>query len=237
VRLLLTRPHSDAQRTAAALRAKHHEVVVAPLLHVKAITEAPIGPGPWAAVLVTSANAAHAIAVHAHVVQLRNLPAFAVGTRSAQALSAAGFAAVTAAAGGVNDLARLVAERMQPGAPLLYLAGEDRSGDLAGELRRRGFAVQTAIVYRAVAATVLPPAASDALAAKTIDGVLHFSRRSAQAYVNAVRGVDALASALEPIHFCISAQVAEPLARAGATIIRVAQQPAEAALIELIDQA
>ena len=236
MRLLLTRPHSDAQRTAAALRAKHHEVVVAPLLHIEAIREAPIDPGPWAAVLVTSANAAHAIAAHARVDQLRQVSAFAVGKRSAQAMSAAGFAAVTAGAGGVNDLARVVAERMQPGAPLLYLAGEDRSGDLAGELRRRGYPVHTAIVYRAVAATVLPPLASDALAVKKIDGVLHFSRRSAQAYVNAARRADALASALEPTHFCLSAQVAEPLARAGAAIIRVAREPAEAALIELIDQ-
>ena len=46
--------------------------------------------------------------------------------------------------------------------------------------------------------------------------MLHFSRRSAEAYVDAARAAGLLANALKPIHFCLSAQVAEPLAQAGA---------------------
>jgi uroporphyrinogen-III synthase len=233
VRLLLTRPEPDAQRTAAALRAQGHDVVAAPLLRIAPVTDAQIGDGPWAAILITSANAAHAIAAHARVTPLRALPVFAVGQRSAEAVAAAGFADVTSADGNVTDLARLVAARMQPAAPLLYLAGEDRSGDLAGDLRARGFAVETIIVYRAVAATGLLPVAAEALSSG-IDGVLHFSRRSAEAYVNAARAAGMLANALKPVHFCLSAQVAEPLAQAGTADIRVAERPSEAALLALI---
>ena len=61
VRLLLTRPEPDAQRTAAALRAHGHDVVVAPLLRIEPAADAQIGAGPWAAILITSANAAHAV--------------------------------------------------------------------------------------------------------------------------------------------------------------------------------
>jgi uroporphyrinogen-III synthase len=233
VRLLLTRPEPDAQRTAAALRAQGHDVVAAPLLRIAPVTDAQIGDGPWAAILITSANAAHAIAAHARVTPLRALPVFAVGQRSAEAVAAAGFADVTSADGNVTDLARLVAARMQPAAPLLYLAGEDRSGDLAGDLRAHGFAVETIIVYRAVAATGLLPVAAEALSSG-IDGVLHFSRRSAEAYVNAARAAGMLANALKPVHFCLSAQVAEPLAQAGTADIRVAERPSEAALLALI---
>jgi uroporphyrinogen-III synthase len=233
VRLLLTRPEPDAQRTAAALRAQGHDVVAAPLLRIAPVTDAQIGDGPWAAILITSANAAHAIAAHARVTPLRALPVFAVGPRSAEAVAAAGFADVTSADGNVTDLARLVAARMQPAAPLLYLAGEDRSGDLAGNLRAHGFAVETIIVYRAVAATGLLPVAAEALSSG-IDGVLHFSRRSAEAYVNAARAAGMLANALKPVHFCLSAQVAEPLAQAGTADIRVAERPSEAALLALI---
>jgi uroporphyrinogen-III synthase len=233
VRLLLTRPEPDAQRTAAALRAQGHDVVAAPLLRIAPVTDAQIGDGPWAAILITSANAAHAIAAHARVTPLRALPVFAVGQRSAEAVAAAGFADVTSADGNVTDLARLVAARMQPAAPLLYLAGEDRSGDLAGNLRAHGFAVETIIVYRAVAATGLLPVAAEALSSG-IDGVLHFSRRSAEAYVNAARAAGMLANALKPVHFCLSAQVAEPLAQAGTADIRVAERPSEAALLALI---
>ena len=236
MRLLLTRPEPEAQRTAGALRAQGHEVVVAPLLRIEALADAPIGAGPWSAIVVTSANAARAIATHAGVAQLRAHPVFAVGRRSAHAMTAAGFAEVSSADGNVDDLVRLVAARMKPGAQVLYLAGEDRAGDLAGDLRGRGMAVATTIIYRAVAARQLPPAAAAALAGG-IDGVLHFSRRSAEAYIAAARGADVLPSALKPAHFCLSAQVAEPLARAGAATIRVAPRPVEAALIALIGAA
>ncbi len=40
--------------------------------------------------------------------------------------------------------------------------------------------------------------------------------------------------ALAPCHFCLSRQVAEPLAAAGAAEIRIAARPDEAALIELV---
>jgi uroporphyrinogen-III synthase len=234
VRLLLTRPEPDAQRTAATLRAKGHEVHSTPLLRIEHLADAMIGDRPWAAILITSANAAHAVAAHARLAQLRALPVFTVGQRTAQAVAAAGFADVTSAEGNAGDLARLVADRLRPSAPLLYLAGEDRAADLAGDLHARGFAVETTVTYRAVAATSLPHGATEALAGR-IDGVLHFSRRSAETYVDAARASGVLGNALEPVHFCLSAQVAEPLAQAGAAAIRIAERPTEAFLVALID--
>jgi uroporphyrinogen-III synthase len=235
VRLLLTRPEPDAQRTAAALRQRGHTVVVAPLMRIESLSDAEISAGPWTAILITSANAAHAIAAHPRRNALARLPVFAVGDRSAQAMRDSGFADVSSADGGVGDLARLVGERAPPGSSLLYLAGAERSGDLAAKLGSRNFTVQTIVVYRAVAAARLPPVATDALAQR-IDGVLHFSRRTAEAYVNAARGGGLLESALKPAHFCLSAQIAEPLAEAGASTVHVAQRPVEAALIELLHQ-
>ena len=64
MRLLVTRPEPDNVRTAAALRAKGHEVVLAPLLHIEAVADADLGAPPWAAILLTSANGARAIADH-----------------------------------------------------------------------------------------------------------------------------------------------------------------------------
>jgi uroporphyrinogen-III synthase len=235
VRLLLTRPEPDAQHTAAVLRKRGHTVVVAPLMRIEVLADAEIGAGPWAAILVTSANAAHAIAAHQRKEAFGSLPVFAVGERSAQAMREAGFAEVRSADGGVGDLAQLVGERMVPGSSLLYLAGAERAGDLAAKLATRSLFVQTAVVYRAVAADNLPPAAADALA-KDIEGVLHYSRRTAEAYVSAARATGMLESALKPAQFCLSAQIAEPLAQAGAAIIHVAPLPVEAALIELLHQ-
>jgi len=207
--------------------------MVAPLLAIELLYDADLGAGPWAAILVTSANAVRAIAGHRRRDELRGIAVFTVGQHTAQAMRDAGFAAVVSADGNVADLAALIAARMTPGAHLLYLAGEERSGDLAGLLRAQNFAVRTALVYRAVTAEMLPRHAADALAT-AIDGVLHFSRRSAEAYVNAAirAGLDEAALA-RPIHFCLSARVAEPLAQAGAGNIRIAARAEEAALIEL----
>jgi uroporphyrinogen-III synthase len=231
MRLLLTRPEPDARRTAAALRALGHEVVMAPLLRIEPVTDIELGAASWTAILVTSANAARAIVAHARVAQLRTMPVFAVGQRSARAMTTAGFANVVSANGDVGNLAALVA-RKNPGSPLLYLAGEDRAGDLAGALHARGFAVETVIVYHAIAETNFPFMAADALT-QGMDGVLHFSRRSAEIYVALARK-GRLETAFQPTQFCLSQQIAEPLSRAGARRIRVAPRPAEASLIELI---
>jgi uroporphyrinogen-III synthase len=215
------------------LRALGHEPIVAPLIGIEIVSEVDPDGGPWAAILLTSANALWGIAGFAWRDDWRDLPIFAVGDRTAQAVRDAGFTAVTSAGGNVNDLAVLVAAHLNPPARLLYLTGEDRSGDLAGALRARGFVVNIVVVYRAMVAETLPAQAATALTSG-IDGVLHYSRRSAEAYVSAARGAGLLASALKPTHFCLSAQVAEPLAQAGAADIRIAPRPVEADLIGLI---
>ena len=164
------------------------------------------------------------------------LPAFTIGRRSAQAARAAGFRDVHSADGDKGDLARLLRARLAgTQLPLLYLAGEDLAGalDLAGS----GLRVLTAVVYRAVKAGRFPADVEDALTQRLLDGVTHFSRRTAKAYVDCAGAARMLEPALAPVHFCISAQVAEPVAAAGAPAIRIASRPDEAALLALVGAA
>jgi uroporphyrinogen-III synthase len=235
VRILVTRPEHDAQRTATALRASGHEAIVASLMSIEALADADFGTGPWSAILMTSANAANVVANHARIAELQAVPVIAVGRRSAEAARLAGFAHVTSADGDVRDVANLVRARFPAAARILYLAGEERSGDLAGALG--AFALRTVEVYRAVGAAVLPPAAHTALAAGDLGGVLHYSRRSAEIYVSAARAAGILGDALAPPHYCLSAQVAEPLAAVGAKNIHVAPLPQETSLLALLGKA
>ena len=233
MRILVTRPIADAARTAAALRARGHDVVVAPLLTVEYLSDVELSGGPWTAILSSSANAARAIAAHKRCDELRRVPVFAVGKQTAQELRAAGFADVASAGGDIDDLDALVAARLKPPARLLYLAGEDRAGDLAGVLRSQHFAVDTVVAYRVAVADTLPAEAAAALQGN-LNGVLHYSRRSAAAFVAAARHSGVLAAALgTPTHYCLSAKVAEPLREAGAADVRIAARPDEAALLAL----
>jgi len=233
MRVLVTRPEADAKRTAAALRDRGHEPIVAPLLRLEIIADAEFGNGPWSAVLLTSANAVRGIAGHARREELSGCAVFTVGGRSAQSMREAGFANVASANGDVRDLVNLISSRLPKGARLLYLAGEERSGDLAGELRTQGFAVETVLIYRVVTAESLPPAAAAALA-NGIEAVLHFSRRSAETYIGAARKAGlAEAAFVAPLQFCLSERVAAVLRDAGAGKVRVAARPDEAALLDL----
>jgi uroporphyrinogen-III synthase len=234
VRLLVTRPEPDGERTAAKLRARGCEVLLAPLLRIELLHDAVLGAGPWGALVLTSANAVDALTQHPRRTELLALPVYVVGRRTAAAAGAAGFAAVTSADGGVDDLIRMIGARPRVAAPLLYLAGEDRAGDLAGGLAPAGIAVRTVVVYRAAKATALPAPVQAAHIAGTLDGVLHFSRRSADVYLDCARMAGVLDSALAVSHYCLSRQVAEPLLAVGAAKVRIAPQSEEAALIALV---
>jgi uroporphyrinogen-III synthase len=237
VRLIVTRPEPDGARTATKLRALGHDVELVPLLRIEPVRDVDLGAGPFAAVLMTSANGLSGVASHQRIAELRSLPVFAVGRRTAEAARTAGFPDVTSADGNQRDLVRLVRARfVAPGPkPLLYLAGEDRSGDLAGDLAALGLPVRTVVTYRAVAASEFPDAVRDALTFGRFDGVLHFSRRSAESFLRCASAGEALRPALSVTHYCLSPQVAEPLAAAGATAVRIAPRPGEAALIELVN--
>jgi len=237
VRLLVTRPDPDCVRTATALRARGHEVLVLPLLRIETVANADLGAGPWAAVIFTSANAVQAVAQHARFDELAGLPTYVVGERTRAAAVEAPFAEVRSAEGDVADLVRLtVAQSPAAGLPLLYLAGRDRSGDIAGSLLAHGLRVETVIIYRAVMETNLAPDVHAALAAGEIDGVLHFSARTAAAFVAAASGAQIEQFAMKARHFCLSAAVAAPLIAAGASRIEIAGAPNEQALFDRIER-
>lgn len=232
MRVVVTRPEADAERTASALRERGHEVMVAPLMRVEPV-DADIS-GDWSGVIITSANAPAAIAGNAARETLIILPLLAVGKRSADAARAAGFTEVTSAGGDVHDLILLLAaRRLHAVAPLLYLAGENRAADLIGELAGHGIKAELRVVYRAVTAP-FPPDLTEALRAREIDAVLHYSRRSAENYLAGAKAAGIVEEALGVRHVCLAPKVATPLAAAGATSIAIAPHPDEAALIELL---
>jgi uroporphyrinogen-III synthase len=233
VRLLVTRPEPEGERTAAALRARGHEVALAPLLRIEPLDFA-LPEKSWSAVVMTSTNAARAVAAHAQRDLLTALDAFTVGRHTAEAARAAGFRAVYSADGDKDDLIDLLrAHRGKELRPLLYLAGEDRAGDLAvGDVP-----IVTVVSYRAIKVERFPRAVADALARGALDGVLHFSRRSAEAYVDCAARERMREHALKPVQFCLSRQVSQPLAAAGASTIHIAARPDEAAMIDLVGQA
>ena len=240
--VLITRPHPDDEATAAALRSKGFEVMLAPMLRFEPVAFHDDAEARYGAVIVTSANALRGIAPHLNGSQLLKLPLFAVGEHTASAAHRAGFDNVIAANGDAASLrdsvlASVKAKELKKASTLLYLAGADLARDLAGELGERGFTVVTHTTYRMIPVSSLPREACDAFAARGIEAVLHYSRRSARAFLNAARAGGVEISALAIPQCCISAAVASVVRDAGATQVMAAASPDENALFEVLDRA
>ena len=240
--VLVTRQQPDDEATAAALRARDFEVLKAPMLRFEPVAFQDDTDAAYGAVIVTSANALRGIEPHLENSRLLALPLFAVGERTADAARDAGFEKVISADGdaaGLRDcvLASVKTKELKKASPLLYLAGADLARDLAGELGERGFTVVTHTTYRMAAVSSLPREICDAFAAHRIEAVLHYSRRSARAFLQAARAGGVEISALAIPQCCISAQVATVVRDAGATQVVVAATPDENALLEALDRA
>jgi uroporphyrinogen-III synthase len=240
--VLVTRPHPDDEATAAGLRAKGFQVLLAPMLRFEPVAFHDDMDTRYGAVIVTSANALRGIEPHLTGSRLLKLPLFAVGERTATAARRAGFENVIAADGDATSLrdsvlASVKAKELKKGSTLLYLAGADLARDLAGELGERGFSVVTHTTYRMIPVSSLPREVCDAFAANQVAAVLHYSRRSARAFLEAARAAGVEISALAIPQCCISATVASVVRDAGASQVMAAASPDENALFEVLDRA
>jgi uroporphyrinogen-III synthase len=240
--ILVTRPHPDDEATAAGLRARGFEVLLAPMLRFQPVAFPVDMDARYDAVIVTSANALRGIESHLAGHRLLKLPLFAVGEHTAAAARRVGFSKVISANGDAASLrdcvlASVKAKALTKAGTLLYLTGADLARDLAGELGEHGFSVVTYTTYRMMPVSSLPPEAGDAFAAHRIDAVLHYSRRSARAFLEATRTAGVEISALAIPQCCISDAVASVVRDAGATQVMVARSPHENALFEVLDRA
>jgi uroporphyrinogen-III synthase len=240
--VLVTRPHPDDETTAGSLRARGIEVLRAPMLQFEPVAFHDDADADYGAVILTSANALRGIEPHLAGSRLLQLPLFAVGEHTAAAAHSAGFGQVIASDGGASALRDLVAasvkaKQVKKGCTLLYLAGADLARDLAGELGERGFSVVTQTTYRMNPVASLPSEVVRAFSANGIEAVLHYSRRSARAFLEAARHAGVEISALAVPQCCLSETVASVVREAGAPHVMVAAAPHEIALFDVLDRA
>lgn len=240
--ILVTRPHPDNEATADNLRARGHAVLLAPALKLEPVAFHGESDVSFDAVLVTSANAIRTVTPQLPDLGLLELPLFAVGEHTAAVAREAGFAEVIVAGGDAASLRDTVMQSardkvLKKKSTLLYLAGADLSRDLGGELGAEGFRVVTQTTYRMAPVKHLPREVCEGFAAHGIEAVLHYSRRSARAFLDAARDEGVEISALAIPHCCLSDTVAGVLREAGASQVLVAATPDETALFDTLERA
>jgi uroporphyrinogen-III synthase len=140
---------------------------------------------------------------------------------------------VSSANGDIKDLVRLVAARaVGAKAPLLYLAGEDRSGELVPQLAAHGIDAEMKVVYRICRRSLSTGPGLPRLNPAMSTPCCIFPAAAPELFVEGARSSGVAGPAEDVRHLCLSSQVAEPLA--GASRIAIAARPDEAALIALL---
>lgn len=228
MRVLVTRAPEDAERTSRKLAARGHEALLAPVIRITP-TGDPAPPGPWDALVVTSAHAAEALSTLAD----KRVPVFAVGERTADAVRAEGFSSVAAAEGDAASLSGMIRAALRPGLALLHVTARHHKDEPTASLRAAGFTVLQWEAYEAGAAGSLPPQAIEALRTGEVDAALHYSRRSADLFIHLAEEAGLTLGAFP--HLCLSADVAAPLKASGAEVL-VAREPSEDALLALLER-
>jgi len=235
MRIWVARPEPGGTRTARRLRELGHEALLAPVLTIARTDEAP-PPGPFAGVVLTSANGAAALAA---LPRTPGMPVFAVGARTAARASAEGFVDVVAADGDATALAGLVRGALPPGSRLLHVAGEDRKAEPASTLAAAGYRIAVWTAYAARSLPALPAEIADALTgggslagdAEPLRAALHYSRRSAATALALATAAGREGAFRALAHYCLSADVAVPLVEAGVAAHFVPTRPNEEALL------
>lgn len=205
MRLIITRPRTDAEPLAARLESLGHSCIIMPLLDIVPRTVVSIPKKNYQAICITSANG---ILFDEPVRHLHATPVYCVGPQSAAAAEAKGFLRVAAQGGDVAGLSAFILHALKPAdGPILYLSGAATSGDLHGTLSRAGYETDRVVTYDAVA--IAPQGLADAVT--MADGVLLYSPRTARLWQVQVEKAAAGQHIRAVMHYCLSPAVAAKL--------------------------
>jgi uroporphyrinogen-III synthase len=234
MRFLVTRPQPECRQTADILRAAGHVADELPLLVMHAQMPERFDLSDVSAVAFTSRRAVALITEHQQFSDLKQLPVFTVGSATAKVCEEAGFQSIKFAEEGVASLGQLILDSqngLEPGS-VLYPAAQERAGDLEGILDARNVSCRLVVIYGMDRLDVLPDEITHTLDVKAYDGVLIFSKRTAETLVSLIKknGLEHIFSDLSV--YAISRQAAEPLSRF--MKVRVADMPCQSALLDLV---
>jgi uroporphyrinogen-III synthase len=223
-RIIVLRPQPGATATAQALRAAGHDPLVCPLFAIEQVAWTPADPAAYDALLVGSAN------VFRHggpaLADLKDLPVYAVGAKTARMALDLGFRVRGQGTGGLAAMLPMLADDGH--LHILRLSGEDRV-----DLPPSRLAIDTRIVYRS-RALPMPDALHAALAhaQETPPVVLLHSARAAAHFAQAV---DAARFDRGMIGLALFAPALVEAAGEGWAAVKVAASTDDRALLDVAD--
>lgn len=232
--ILLTRPILSVEATKTKLVALGHTVECAPVLEIVALPQQ-ISQHANSIAVFTSHNAVRALeeispgwlsGFAGHV--------FAVGEKTAKAVTNAGFSNVQVGGGDVAGLTEFIAITMGQERPQVFFPrGKHVKGELASKLNEYGFEVVSQILYEARPAKSLPESVISGLKGGKFDRVLFYSARTATIFIGLAQNakIDRLDKV---VAVALSAAIADDLKGINWADIKIADEKTETSLISAL---
>lgn len=218
--VLITRPREQAEETARALQRMGYESFIHPVLEIRADANgieqlrADVFED-YAGVIITSKQVEK---IMAETGIRFNLPVFEIGPAARDA----------------QELIKNIRQQASKGSNLLYLRGADISFPLKGELAKAAIEVTERVVYRAEKVESLTPELEFVLRQKQAGVILHYSKRSAEAFLALAASLNSpgILSGMDAI--AISPAVKEALQAGRFHRTVAAETPDETAMLRLL---
>ena len=186
--IICLRPQPDCDADVAELTRRAVKSVALPMLQVAYLPGPPVlfsradQPSCYQGIIITSKHASRYLAEQAHShSELRCLPAWCVGSGSANILRQAGFAIAYAGKGNAADLANQVCQQEAAG-PFLWLSGRDVYLDMTACLKAQGIVVNRQVVYHADGLLTPSQVVQDHLLSEQPAAVMVFSARTLEQF-------------------------------------------------------
>ncbi len=236
MRILITRPEVQADRTAKALAELGHSYVIEPLLLIESI-ETPVPAGNFDGLVLTSTNALPTLNATWPQEDRAEIPLMTTGAATAQAAKNLGFVKSQHVAGSALDLIDEIPNWMaQNGLPtdarLLYPCAETVAHDISHHLSKNNIQCDRWIVYRSSPAAQFSLSTQNALKRGEIDGVLLYSKRTAHTFVQLMQQHKIPMSGLRI--YVLSREILQSLPDTLKNLARSAEQPEESELLRQI---
>lgn len=235
-KLWLTRPKQYAEETAGAL--SQFETVIHPLLEYH---DLPLKDGNWPPPFTSrlqrgdrlAFTSAYAVQKFCEATNDRDFIAYCVGDKTTKAARGSGIRKFVSAGGDVEALQKLIMREEKTTQKIWHLAAKETAGDLQGALHSHGFYnVEKVALYETKATEALPQEFCQELKQGMIKGVLLYSPKTAQIFMDLMKKHE-LAD-LNLTAFCLSQNVAEKISGVGDVL--TAEKPTEDSLLHLIIQ-
>ena len=241
MRLLVTRPQHQAATTIAALEEEGHEIIACPMLH-RHFLDLPQPTGTFDVTVLTSRNAVDGMMRQWPQAGRDDLPVFAVGDATTEAAVAAGFLRSVSCRGSATDLVEEVSAACADGLILeglgkpniLYPCALQPAHDLPTLFEEQELSCAAWPVYAMEDATEFSSEARRALVEETLNGVLLYSARSAEAFARLFSRLNEK-PAIPPL-FAFSEAICTAMPPYLAQHCRFAWEPNEAAFRLLLSQ-